>query len=103
MAATISTWEQSAQFDPTNPNQITHVRYTGIPGGYGSFYYNRVPNQSTLLGASLGDVTSPSTWPSWLQALAVAGIGGVVGFWGMRHYGGAIKKKLGLSGHRRRR
>lgn len=100
MAAQIQMWEQAAQYDPTNPNQITHVRYAGIPGGYASYYYNKIPNTSTLLG--LGDVTSPSTWPSWLQALGVAGIGAIVGYFGMRHYGGAIKKKLGFSGRRRR-
>lgn len=95
MAAQISTWEQTGMYDPTNPNQITHVRYTGMPGGYGSFYYNRVPNTAVLqgLGAAL---------PAWATTGLVL-LGGVaLGYFGARHAPAGIKRRLGLSGHRRR-
>lgn len=101
MAAVITQWEQAAMFDPTNPNQIVHTRYTGIPGGYGSFYYNKVPTTATLLGVS------PSTWPAWGQALAVAVVGVAAGYFGIKKFGGSlpvsIRSKLGLSGARKRR
>lgn len=115
MAAFISQWEQVAQFDPTNPNQINHVRYTAIPGGYGSFYYNRVPTTAQLLGVGYSPSTfspsrgghllgiNPTTWPAWAQALGVAALGVVGGYFGYQKFGGPIKKRLGLSGHRRRR
>lgn len=98
MAATLTMWEQSGQFDPTNPNQISRTRYTAIPGGYGTFYYNKVPSTAQLLG-----VTDPSTWSPLVQTLVVGVLGLAGGFFVTKHYGAKIKQKLGLSGHRRRR
>ena len=98
MATILSTWEQSAQYDPLNPNQKTYVYYTGVPGGYGSFYYNRVPTTATLSGA-LG----VSTLPDWAQAGLVGLAGLAIGFIGWRFAGPPIKRKLGLSGARRGR
>lgn len=116
MAAVITTWEQAAQYDPTNPNQRTYAYYTGIPGGYSSFYYNKVPTTAQLLGMGyspstfspgrgthLLGVADPTTWPAWAQALGVAAIGAAAGFFGWKKFGTPIKRKLGLSGHRRRR
>jgi hypothetical protein len=43
-------WKQSAVFEPDNPGQQIQEHYTGLPGGYSSFYWNRVPTQATLQG-----------------------------------------------------
>ena len=97
MATILSTWEQSAQYDPLNPNQKTYVYYTGVPGGYGSFYYNRAPTTATLSGA-LG-----AALPDWATASIVGLVGVAVGFLGWKYAGPPIRRKLGLSGHRRNR
>lgn len=94
----LTTWEQAAQFDPTNPLQKQYIYYTGLPGGYGSFYYNQVPTTAQLKG--LGDVTSFSTWPTWAQALSVAALGAALGFIGKSKVWPIVKPKLGLKGRR---
>lgn len=94
MATTISTWEQSAIYDPTNPNQITHVRYAGIPGGYASYYFNRVPTTAKLSGIF-------DSMPDWSTALIVGLLGAGLGFFGAR----AVKAKSikgAFAGSRRR-
>jgi hypothetical protein len=78
----LQTFQQSGMFDPTNPNQIVYERYTGIPGGYGSFYFNRVPTDTQRLNGLRGSMTTPV----WLQALLVAGIAAGAGYGGMRLY-----------------
>ena len=79
MAATITTWEQSALFEPGNPNQRTYVQYTGIPGGYASYYYNKVPTTAKLQGIF-------DTMPDWLSAGIIGLLGVGVGFFGARAY-----------------
>jgi len=96
MATLLTTWEQTAQYDPLNPNQIVQTYYTGVPGGYGSFYYNKVPTTSQLLG--LGDTTIPD----WLTAVLVGAVGVGVGYVGTKFVYPWSRKKLGLSGRRRR-
>lgn len=96
MAATITTWEQTGMYDPTNPNQRTHVRYTSIPGGYGSFYYNQVPTTAKLQGLA-------AAMPTWMTTGLVLVGGLALGYLGARHAPAGIKRKLGLSGARRRR
>ena len=49
----MSSWQQSPLFEPDNPGQMVQERYTGLPGGYSSFYFNRVPNDAVLQGSSL--------------------------------------------------
>lgn len=95
MAAMISTWEQTGQYDPTNPNQRTYVQYAGIPGGYASYYYNRVPTTAKLQGLA-------AAMPNWMTVGLVVLGGAVVGYLGARHAPAGLKKRLGLSGHRRR-
>ena len=97
MAAVIATYEQAPFWDPYNPTQVQHYRYTQIPGGYGGFYYNRVPTKSTLLGLGAG------TMPTWATAAIVGLIGVGAGFFGWKAIGPKVKKTLHLSGHRRRR
>lgn len=100
----LTTWEQSAQFDPTNPDQKQLIYYTALPGGYSSFYYNKVPTTANLLGLNgLGDVTDFSTWPGWAQGLLVGAIGVAAGYFGRTKLWPWAKPKLGLTGHRTRR
>jgi hypothetical protein len=95
----LSTWEQSPTFDPYNPNQKIVEAYTPLPGGYGSFYWNRQPNTSVLGGALRGLNGGFSGLPLPAQVLIVGGLAAVIGFYGMKKIG----PKVGLSGSRRRR
>jgi hypothetical protein len=98
----LATWEQSPTFDPYNPNQIIREVYTGIPGGYGSFYFNKVPTTTSLNGA-LGSAISGL--PAWGQVLVVGGLAAVIGFVGFKAVGPKLKNLAGLGrpGRRRRR
>lgn len=98
----LATWEQSPTFDPYNPNQIIREAYTAIPGGYGSFYFNKVPTDSKLQG--LGTATGFASLSPMVQAVIVTGLAAVIGFYGWKHVGPMLKKPSGgVSGHRRRR
>jgi hypothetical protein len=90
----LSTWEQSPTFDPTNPNQQVVERYTALPGGYGSFYWNRQPNTSVLGGALQGLNGGFSGLPLPAQVLIIGGLAAAIGFFGLR----AVGPKLGLKG-----
>jgi hypothetical protein len=94
----LATWEQSPIFDPTNPNQIVRETYVGIPGGYGSFYFNRAPTESTLSGLGAG----LTGLPVWGQVAILGGLAGLAGFLGMKYIGPRVGLK-GLMGTRRRR
>jgi hypothetical protein len=95
MPAMISMWEQAAEFDPTNPSQINHVRYAGIPGTYASYYYNRVPTTAQLNGLF-------DTLPDWATAGIVGLFGLGLGFFGARAYKKRKGKSLSGARHRRR-
>lgn len=86
----LKTYEQTGIFDPTNPTQRKREVYTGIPGGYGSFYWNVVPTDAGLKGAGLGFWTSI---PSWGQALLVGAVAAVGGYFGVQKWP-QIKKRL---------
>ena len=47
---TLARWEQTGLYDPTNPGQLIGEHYTGLPGGYSSFYWNRIPSDAALAG-----------------------------------------------------
>jgi len=98
----LATWEQSPTFDPYNPNQIVREAYTGIPGGYGSFYFDKVPTQSTLMGSLRGLGAGFSGLPRWGQALIVGGLAAAAGFYGFKYVGPKVGLR-GLAGTRRRR
>lgn len=85
MAAQITTWEQTGIYDPSNPDQRSYTRYVGIPGGYGTFYVNKVPTSAKLLGVL-------DSAPSWLTSLIVLGLGVGAGFLGAKHAGPRIKR-----------
>jgi hypothetical protein len=97
----LKTFEQTWQFKPGDPNQYQREAYVGVPGGYGSFYFDRVPNTATL-----GNVRGLGFWssiPSLGQAAIVAVLATAAGYLGMKHLGPTVKQKFGLSGARRRR
>lgn len=87
MAATITTWEQSPLFDPTNPNQIVEIRPAWNPGGsaYGSYFYNQKPTTAKLQGVL-------DNAPSWLTAGIVGLLGLGAGFLGAKYVGPRIKR-----------
>lgn len=96
----LATWEQSPTFDPYNPNQIVREAYTSIPGGYGSFYFNRVPTESKLSSALNG--LGAGLIPVWGQVAILGGLAGLAGYFGMRYVGPKVGLK-GLMGTRRHR
>jgi hypothetical protein len=88
----ISTYEQAAMFDPSNPNQREVNRYTQVPGGYSTFYYNRVPTTAQMQGVGLG----AGVWDGLGtvgQSLVVGIVGLAVGFFGYKKVGPMLAKK----------
>ena len=112
----LKSYEQTAVYDPTNPNQVIREQYVGGIG-YSSFYFNPVDSGAQLRGPSLGGagLNGFDSLPNWLQMTLVGGAAIAVGYFGMKKYGDShIKptlKKLpivggmlsGASGRRRRR
>jgi len=52
-------WKETFDYEPWNPTQKAMVHYTGLPGGYSTFYYNHVPNTTTLVGPQLPMLVGP--------------------------------------------
>lgn len=100
----VKTWEQTGVYDPTDPTQRIRAVYT--PGGYSSFYWNRVPNDPAQPLSGLSDWAS---LPAWTQVAIVGAISAAAGYFGMSRYGDKYVKpalrKVGinLSGPRLRR
>ncbi len=105
----LKAYEQTAVFDPTDPNQKIREAYIGGVG-YSSFYFNPVDSGAQLKG--LRGLNGWDTLPGWLQMLVVGAGATAVGYFSMKKWGDSyIKptvKKIPivggmLSGHRRRR
>ncbi len=100
-------YEQTAVFDPTNPNQRAIARRVGIPGGWASFYFNEVPVTAQLSGPGLG--LSWAGLPAWAQVGLVLAGSAAAGYFAMAKFGDSTIKpalrKVGinLSGPRPRR
>jgi hypothetical protein len=102
-------YEQSGVYDPRNPAQRTRTVWTN--DGYNTFYFNRVPNESSLHGMrGLNDFsTTFAGWPSWMQVGLVGLLSAGVGYFAMAKFGdkyikpGLRKVGINLSGSRRRR
>lgn len=82
----LKTYAQTGIYDPLNPNQ--RIREAYVPGGFSSFYFNRIPNESSLKG--LGTFTF-ATLPGWAQLGIVAAIGAGAGYFAMSKWGATIK------------
>lgn len=104
-------WEQTAIYDPTNPNQRIREITIGWPMPAASYYWNPVANAGQLQGLRGGLGLSWATTPGWAQTAIVAGVAGLVGYFSMRKWGDRyIKPTLkkipivgsALSGHRKR-
>lgn len=97
-----STWEQTAVYNPNDPTQRNRIVWTN-PGGYASFYWNRVPDAGVLNGLGAGFTSLPSV----AQIGIVTAIAGIVGYAGYAMFGEKYVKpalkKVGLAGGRRRR
>lgn len=82
-------WEQTPVFDPSNPGQMIQEHYTGLPGGYSTFYYNKVPTNATLQGV-LSDATDKGIRAGmFLGGLLL--LGGI--FWAAAHAQERRKRK----------
>ena len=100
----LKTFEQTGVYDPNNPSQRIREVYT--PGGYSSFYFNRVPNESSLKGLGFLD-----SLPSFAQIAIVGLVGAGAGYFAMHKFGDKLKPTLRklpvvggqFAGHRRRR
>ena len=98
-------YEQTAVYDPNDPNQERRIFYAGGVG-YNTAYFNRVPVESTLKGVGL---SGWSTLPAAAQIAIVLAGSTAVGFFAMKKFGSShIKpalRKVGinLSGPRVRR
>ena len=109
----LKTFEQTGIYDPNNPTQVIKEAYA--PGGYASFYFNRVPTTSSLSGfRGPGLGFSFSTLSPMAQIGVVAALGAVAGYFAMSKWGDTLKPTLrklpliggqfaGLGGKRRRR
>lgn len=97
-----STFQQTNQWDPTDPTQVQRIVPAYAPGSMTSLYWNRVAPAGTLNG--LGAWAS---LPSWMQIGVVGLASAAVGYFGMRKFGDShIKpalRKVGLAGSRARR
>jgi len=101
----LTQWQQTGTFDPYNPNQIIREprnTYPGQPGGYGSFFFNKVPTTVTEVLSGLRG----SAGTSFVQILIVGGLATAIGWWGLHFVGPKIGLKSkgvsGLAGRRRR-
>jgi hypothetical protein len=54
-------WKETFEYEPWNPAQRGVVHYTGLPGGYSTFYYNQIPNTTTLVGPELPRYMDPQS------------------------------------------
>lgn len=72
---TLSQWQQTPAFDPTNPGQKIVEQYTGLPGGYSSFYFNPIPPTATLAGSPVGALAEAQGQTIGLIAGTVLGLG----------------------------
>lgn len=54
-------WKETFEYEPWNPAQRGIVHYTGLPGGYSTFYYNQVPNTTGLVGPQLPRYMAPQS------------------------------------------
>jgi len=96
----LKNYDQVGVWDPTDPSIRMREVYTGIPGGYGSFYWKTSPSDAQLKGLGTGGWTG---LPSWAQLGIIAASAVGIGYFGWSKFGAPIKQKLGLSGARRRR
>jgi hypothetical protein len=95
----LKSYEQTAVFDPTNPNQKIREAYVGGIG-YGSYYFNPVDTGAQLRG--LRGLNGWDQLPSWLQ-MAIVGAGAVaVGYYSMAKWGDShikpVAKKIPIVG-----
>ncbi len=74
-------WQQTPNFDPSNPGQMIQEHYTGLPGGYSSFYYNKVPTEATLQGVLANATDKGVRAGMFLGAMVI--LGGL--FWAAAH------------------
>lgn len=68
-------WRQTGVYDATNPGQKVEIHYTGLPGGYSSFYWNPEAVAGNLMGLPTLDKT---TWGFIAAGAGLLGLGAVL-------------------------
>jgi hypothetical protein len=53
-------WKESFDYRAWDPTQHARTHYTGLPGGYSTFYYDQIPNTTTLVGPQLPQTMNPN-------------------------------------------
>jgi len=86
----VEQWQQSAVFNPTDPTQKKIERYVGVPGGYATFYFNRVPVTGNLKGPF---TTAIGTGAGLTIGVLLGTLLISAGAWGLRK-AGVLKKPL---------
>lgn len=67
-----SRWQQSPLFEPANTGQMIQEHYTGLPGGYSSFYFDQIETGATLAG--LGHARKSTGGKAPMQLLGLNGL-----------------------------
>lgn len=95
-------WEQTGVFNPTDPTQKKIESYSGVPGAYATYYFNRVPTTGQLRGPFTESIGRGA---GLLTGAFIASIAIGAALYGLRKTG-VLKMKLrkgGVSGLGRRR
>lgn len=74
----LSAWQQTTQFEPDNPGQMIQEHYTGLPGGYSSFYFNRVPTGVTAMTGLNGALAASQGTKTGIVLGVLLGLAGIV-------------------------
>lgn len=102
----LSAWEQTAVFNPADPTQKKIERYAALPGGYTTYYFNRVQPGGSLAGAALRGPFSDGIAKGAGLVIGGTVVAFLAGF-GLKLLGKGVNgKKLslsGLGGYRKRR
>ena len=78
----LTRWRQSPVFDITNPGQMIQEHYTGLPGGYSSYYFDQIPTESHVLRGLADEAVAPWNMIAWTGLL----LGAVAGsYYALRH------------------
>jgi hypothetical protein len=95
----LRSYEQTAVYDPTNPDQRIREGYASDPGRWTSYYWNPVDTGAQLRGSGLG--ISWSSLGSTAQIGVIAVVGALAGYFTWKQWGDKLRptmKKIPIIG-----